>query len=312
VSTARRRARSGAKGVRGPGAVHLVDASPYVFRAWFALKTPILSPAGADVGAVLGFAGFLLRHLADHAPTHVAVAFDESLTTSFRNELYAGYKAGRETPPPELVTQLAACRAAAEVLGCATFADARYEADDLIATWCRRIARVRRPIVVVSPDKDLMQLVDGRVELLDAARGLRYGPDDVREKLGVAPAQVTDWLGLAGDPVDDIPGVPGVGAKTAAALLGRWPRLEELFDDLDGVAGSDLRGAAGLARRLAEGRALAFLSRELATVARVAPIGADTRLAALERRPIDVAQAEALFGGLGLRGLLERVRARAR
>jgi hypothetical protein len=179
VSTARRRARSGAKGVRGPGAVHLVDASPYVFRAWFALKTPILSPAGADVGAVLGFAGFLLRHLADHAPTHVAVAFDESLTTSFRNELYAGYKAGRETPPPELVTQLAACRAAAEVLGCATFADARYEADDLIATWCRRLARVRRPIVVVSPDKDLMQLVDGRVELLDAARGLRYGPDDV-------------------------------------------------------------------------------------------------------------------------------------
>lgn len=285
--------------------VHLIDASPYLFRAFFAVPESIVDPRGNPVNAVYGFANFLLRYLREQEPTHVGVAFDQSLTTSFRNDLYEGYKARRELPPADLEAQQKDCREVARALGMVTWADARYEADDLIATACRRVLRGGQRVVVVTSDKDLCQLVEDRVELFDFAREKRYGPQEVMQKLGVRPEQVPDLLGLAGDPVDDIPGVPGVGAKTAVALLEAFDDMDALYGDLEAVAELPLRGARSVASRLEQHRELAFLSRRLATVARDAP--APARMRELEWKGARRDLAEPLVERLGLQGVARRI-----
>jgi 5'-3' exonuclease len=199
--------------------VHLIDASPYLFRAFFSVPASVVDRSGRPANAVHGFASFLLRYLREERPTHVGAAFDQSLTTSFRNELYPGYKAGRELPPPDLEAQQRDCLEMARALGLVTWVDPRYEADDLIAAACASLRRGGHRVVVARSDKDLGQLVEDEVQLFDFARGLRYGPDEIVERLGVLPAQVPDLLGLAGDPVDDIPGVPGIGRKTAERVI---------------------------------------------------------------------------------------------
>jgi 5'-3' exonuclease len=293
-----------------PVTVHLIDASPYLFRAFFALPDSIRAPDGGPVNAVFGFVGFLNRYLAEERPTHLAALFDRSLTTSFRNELHAGYKAGRELPPPELERQQQSCRDVARAIGIACFDDARYEADDLIATLHARLRADGHRVVVVTSDKDLGALVDDGTVLFDFAKGLRYGPAEIAEKFGVRPDQIADYLGLAGDPVDDIPGVRGVGKKSAAALLDAFGTLDALYARLEerGKEALDalgLRGARGLARKLLAGRDDALLSRELATLARDAPVAAT--LADLERHPPARAEAEPVFAELGLAGSLARV-----
>lgn len=284
--------------------VHLIDALPYVFRAWFSVPDSLRAPDGRAVNAVHGFASFLLRYLAEESPTHVAVCFDRSLTTSFRNELYPAYKSSRELPDGELAAQLEDCEELAAALGAAVFADDRYEADDLIATLAARLRRRAAGFVVVTSDKDLAQLVDANTELYDFAKSVRYGPAEVEAKFGVRPDQIADYLGLAGDAVDDIPGVPGVGAKTAVGLLARFDHLEQLFDGLEAVSELPLRGASSLARKLEQHREAAFLSRELATVARDGP--AEAGLRELRLGAPDRARVEALCERLGF----ERLRAR--
>ena len=283
--------------------LHLIDASPYVFRAYFALPYHLRDPHGNPNNAVAGFARFLINYLAEHAPTHVGVAFDESLTSCFRNELYPEYKAQRELPPPELVAQLANCRLVARSLGCATWADERFEADDLIASVCAAQVPKGHRVVVVSSDKDLAQLVGPRVELFDAARGERYDARRVFEKLGVRPEQVPDYLGLAGDAVDNIPGVPGIGPKTAALLLGTFDDLDGLYAGLERIADLPVRGAAGLGAKLAEHRELAMLSRELATLAPEAPARGGLR--GLRRRAPRRTALEPVFERLGIARLLD-------
>ena len=297
--------RGGRTAEAATATVHLVDASPYIFRSYFSLPASITDPTGRSVAAVHGFAGFLIRLAEEEAPTHLAVAFDGSLTTSFRNEIYPAYKAQRDLPPPELEAQLADCRELARGFGAATFVDRRYEADDLIAGLCHQLRRAGHRVVVVSSDKDLCQLVSDHVELLDFARGERYDPERVRRKFGVRPAQIPDYLGLAGDPVDNIPGIRGVGKKTAAALLAELDDLEAIYQNLDRVAELPLRGARSLAARLEGGRQEAFLSRRLATLAAEAP--AATELADLAFEGADRRAVERLFGRLGFRGLLSRV-----
>ena len=284
---------------------HLVDASPYIFRAWFSLPATITDPAGRPVAAVHGFADFLLRLIREEAPTHLAVAFDGSLTTSFRNEIYPPYKAQRDLPPAELEAQLDDCRELAAALGAASFIDERYEADDLIATLCGGLLDDGHGAVVVSSDKDLCQLVGKRVELLDFARGERYDADRVRRKFGVRPDQIADLLGLAGDPVDNIPGIRGIGPKTAAALLAEFDDLEAVYAALDRVPDLPLRGARSVARRLEAGRDEAFLSRRLARLAADAPAAADA--AALEYAGADRAATRRLLERLGSRRLIDRV-----
>lgn len=285
---------------------HLVDASPYVFRAFFSVPTSLVGPDGAPVNAVHGFASFLLKLVDDEKPTHLAVAFDGSLTASFRNELYAPYKAQRELPPAELEAQYDACMEVARALGAHVAIDDRFEADDLIATWCQSLVRRGHGAVVVTSDKDLAQLVGERVELLDFARGERFDPAAVKARFGVRPDQIREFLGLAGDAVDNIPGVAGVGQKTAAALLAAFDDLDALYADLARVAELELRGARTLAAKLEAGRELAFLSRELATLSCKAPAKAGLRDLAF--RGADPALVDPLFERLGFQRLRERIR----
>jgi 5'-3' exonuclease len=292
--------------------VYLVDASPYIFRAYFSLPDSLRDPAGRPVQAVYGFASFLLKLIADERPTHLAVTFDRSLTTSFRNDLYPAYKAQRALPPPELEAQLAACEEMAAALGAATFVDAVYEADDLIAGLCERLTREGNPGVsriVVTSDKDLAQLVDERTSLYDFGKGARLTAAEVEEKFGVLPDQVADLLGLAGDSVDNIPGVPGIGKKTAAELLARFGHLEELYERLEEVRQTPgIRGGKSLYVKLKAAREIALLSKRLATVARDTPLPAGMRgLADLEYRGADRAAVEALCERLGFKSLAKRI-----
>lgn len=292
--------------------VHLIDASPYIFRAYFAMPSDYTDASGAEAGAVFGFASFLLRYLEQQRPTHIGVTFDESLNTSFRNEIYPDYKAQRELPPPELEAQQKACQEAARTLGCAAFVHDRYEADDLIATLAAPLVKGGHEVVVVTSDKDLMQLVNESTRLFDFAKEAWYDEAGVLEKLGVRPSQVADFLGLAGDAVDNIPGVPKVGPKTATALLDAFDDLEALYENLEGVAELPIRGARTLAGRLSEFRDQAFLSRELATVATDAPIPkSEGGVRGLKRKAPDLERVRTFFENLGSKGAVERVQALA-
>ena len=249
--------------------LYLIDASPLLFRAWFSMPSSLTAPDGRPINAVHGFVSALIRLAREEEPEAIVLAFDRSLNTSFRNDLYPEYKAARDLPPPELEEQ---CRLAEEVgaaFGAVCLSDERYEADDLIAGACSRwlaAGRTRRA-TVVSIDKDLCQLVTPRVELYDFPKGNRFDEDAVQEKFGVEPALLPDYQGLAGDPVDGIPGVKGVGPKSASFLVSSFGALEDVYADLERVAASGVRGAAGLAKRLEAGRELAFLSRDLARLA---------------------------------------------
>lgn len=288
-----------------PETVHLIDASPYIFRAYFSIPSSLVDPSGNPVNAVHGYANFLLGYIEEHRPTHLALCYDESLTTSFRNELYPEYKAQRDLPPAELEAQLKACQELGSALGAASYVSERFEADDLIATLCAGLRRDAHRAVIVSSDKDLTQLVEvGEVEFLDAAKGARFGPEEVRAKFGVEPEQIRDLLALAGDAVDNIPGVPRVGPKTAASLLKAMGDMDALYGRLDEVSDLPIRGAKGLAARLEEHRELAFLSRELATLSTDAPI--EWSLADLALSDVDSARLRALCDRLGFQSLPER------
>src|ERR1700682_3942275 len=191
--------------VKEPPTVILVDASPYLFRAWFSLPRSIVDPQGRPVNAVYGFASFLAKYSAEERPTHVGVTFDRHFNHSFRNDFYPPYKAHRETSPPELDAQVDPSVEVVEALGAATFIDPRYEADDLIATIIDRTGFAGTHYVIVTTDKDLTQLVSDRVTVVDPARRLRFDPAAVEAKFGVRPDQMTDYLGLVGDAVDNIP-----------------------------------------------------------------------------------------------------------
>ena len=285
--------------------LYLVDASPYLFRAHYSLPDSIKSPDGQRTGATYGFASFLLKLIADEKPTHLGVAFDRNLNGSFRNEYYPAYKAQRDEPPPEIVAQIDPSLEVSSALGAATFIDDRYEADDLIATLCAKLLPRGHRAVIVTSDKDLTQLVSDQVTLLDFGKGERYTPAEVQEKFGVRPDQITDLLALAGDPVDNIPGVPGIGRKTAADILAVFGHVEDVYARLDELRGSKLRGAQKLAAKLAEHRDIALLSKKLATVATDAPVRAGLR--DLAYHGADQDRVEQLFDRLGFKRIRDRV-----
>ena len=284
--------------------LYLVDALPYVFRAYFALPE-MVNPQGSPVQAVYGFTSFLCQLLRQEPLTHIAVAFDESLTSSFRNAFFPAYKANRELPPPDLARQLGYCQAVARALGVVVFVDPQYEADDLIGTCARQATQAGMPVVIVSNDKDLMQLVDPMVTFYDFAKGARYDSAGVKTYMGVLPEQIPDFLALQGDPVDNIPGVKGIGTKTAVSLLQTFPTVEALYAHLDQVDTLPVRGASALRRKLEVGYAAALLSKRLATIAVDAPITYEPET--LCYRGALTADIEPLFAALGFQRLQRRI-----
>lgn len=242
----------------------LVDASIYIFRAYFSLPERWHSPEGFPLNAVYGYTLFLLDLLEQVEAAPLAVAFDESLGSCFRNSIYPGYKASRELPDEALAFQLATCRTLTEVLGLSCHGGATHEADDYIATLAARHKSAAGTVTIVSRDKDLGQLLAAGDRLWDFAAGTRLDMVGFRDRFGVEPGQFADYQGLAGDKIDDIPGVPAVGAKTAAVLIRAFGDLETLADNRENLAGLGLRGAARIQRNLQEHWELALVSRQLA------------------------------------------------
>lgn len=246
--------------------VYLIDASVYIFRAYFSLPSSLTGTNGRPLNAVYGFAGFLCDFLAAATPGAVTLAFDESLTTSFRNDIYPDYKANRALPPEELEAQLRACRRLAEAAGCTCLASPRFEADDIIGTLAARTHACGGRVAIVSSDKDLTQLLAEGDMLWDYAAGRRLDAEAVRERYGVGPSQMADYLALVGDAVDNIPGVKGIGPKAAATLLQRYGGLESVLANLGSISELPLRGATRIATLIEDGRDQALLSRQLARI----------------------------------------------
>lgn len=290
------------------GTLYLVDASVYVFRAWHSMPDSFVSPDGHPTHAVYGYTGFLLTLLERARPTHIAVAFDESLTTSYRNEIYPDYKANREPAPDELKRQFKWCRDITAGLGLAWYSDPRFEADDLIGTLATSFRPEGYRVSFVSSDKDLAQLVGPDDELWDFARDRRTDYEGVRHRFGVRAEQMADFLALTGDPIDNIPGIPGVGPKTAGALLAHFGSLDELLARADEITYlSSIRGHKSLGRRVREHADAARLARRLTGIHTGAECIAPP--VDLGRRDPDLDHLDELLDGLGF-GRQYRKRAR--
>lgn len=288
---------------------YLIDASVYVFRAYYSMPDDMVDDSGNPINALYGFCRFIGDFMENVTPEYVAVLFDESLSKSFRTEIYPEYKANRDPAPPELKRQFQQCRRYVRALGIMECASPRYEADDLIGTLVTHGRTQGRPSTIVSRDKDLTQLLTKEDVFWDfSGKGkLRY--EQIPESFGVWPEQIADFLALAGDAVDNIKGVPGVGKKTASVLLEHFGSLEEIYGNLDKVHEVNVRGAKTLSTKLEAHKDDAMLARRLTGIACDAPIeNAETAMQPSAPRLGDI---NALFDeagiGMALRRQAERV-----
>ncbi|MCU1282422.1 MAG: polA, partial [bacterium] len=291
-------------------ALYLVDGSGFIFRAYHALP-PLTTKAGLSTGAVYGFTQMLIKLETDHRPSHLAVVFDAG-SHSFRNEVFAEYKANRTEPPDDLKPQFGLVRKVVETFNIPVLEAIGFEADDLIATLVRQARERGQRVVVVSSDKDLMQLVvDGKVVLHDTMKnvphGFTYGEKEVEEKFGVPPGKLADVLALMGDSVDNIPGVPGVGPKTAAALIQAYGSVENLIAHVDEIANlPGLRGAKSVGEKIKTHVEAVRLSRQLVSLDENVAVPVELDL--LRRREPDMAKLEGLLRELEFFRLLERLK----
>jgi len=245
--------------------LYLIDGSGFIFRAYYGIKSQMTRLDGTPTNAVYGYTQMLLKIVEDTDADYLAVIFDRARKT-FRNEIFSEYKSHRPPPPDDLIPQFDIIREATRAMNIPAVDMDGYEADDLIATYARQAAVRGANVTVVSTDKDLMQIVGGKIKMFDAMKNIEIGPSQVREKFGVGPEKVIDVQALAGDPSDNVPGVAGIGIKTAAQLI-------EEFGDLDGV----LKHAEDIKQpkrrqALIEQADLARISRELVTLRQDVPV----------------------------------------
>jgi 5'-3' exonuclease len=257
--------------------IYLIDASVYVFRAYHSLPADMVDRDGHPAHAVFGFARMLGDLLERARPRYMAVAFDHTneparLERCFRNRIFPAYKAHRDPMPEGLHLQFERCRQLCDHLGITALASNEYEADDLIGTCVATMRREGVRATVITRDKDMAQLIrEGDVYWDFGARN-PCSYHDIERRYGVAPERFADYLALTGDSVDNIPGIPGVGPKTAALLMKEFASLEALYADLDRVDTLKMRGAPALGSRLRAHRELAFLARQLTGIVCEVPL----------------------------------------
>lgn len=304
---------------------YLIDASIYIFRSyfglpenWYSQKSGLGLSQEGDVGqesyptqAVYGYLDFLLTLLEAESPNYIAAAFDESLGTCFRNTVYPEYKANRVLPDPALAFQLNACVEVTRLLGVTDFASKTHEADDIVGTLAKIGRESGHQIIVISGDKDLSQLIVSDDVAWDFGRGEPQDRCMVKAKLGIWPEQIADYLALVGDSIDNIPGVPGVGPKTAAALLGHFSDIETLLNAGERVAELPIRGAKQLPAKIESYREQILMSQKLTVIAEDVPMlsvknleiiknGSIESNSALMRRSIDMDKLALFCEAMGL------------
>ncbi|POW53455.1 DNA polymerase I [Candidatus Pantoea alvi] len=242
----------------------LVDGSSYLYRAYHAFP-PLTNSAGEPTGAMYGVLNMLKSLLAQYNPSHVAVVFDAKGKT-FRDELFEHYKSHRPPMPDDLRSQTAPLHEMVKAMGLPLLAVSGVEADDVIGTLALQAEKEGRPVLISTGDKDMAQLVTPNITLINTMTNTILGPEEVEQKYGVPPALIIDFLAMMGDSSDNIPGVPGVGEKTAQALLQGLGGMQSIYDNLDKVAELSFRGAKTMAAKLEQNREVAFLSYQLATI----------------------------------------------
>jgi DNA polymerase-1 len=286
--------------------VFLVDGSGYIFRAYHAIRFEPRTPDGTHVNAVYGFCGMLWKLLkemkAEERPTHLAVIFDKSEKT-FRTEMYKDYKAHRPPPPDDLIPQFPLIREAVRAFEIPCLEQAGYEADDLIATYARIACEAGATATIVSSDKDLMQLVNECVVMYDTMKDVRIGVPEVIEKFGVPPAKVIEVQALIGDSTDNVPGVPGIGVKTAAQLIGEYGDLETLLKRAGEIKQEKRRQA------LVDNAEAARISKKLVTLDNKVPI--EVPVENLGVREPDYKALINFLKAMGFRTLTQRVAEKA-
>ncbi len=243
--------------------LYIVDGSGYIFRAYYAIRH-LSNSKGLPTNAIYGFTQMLLRLLKDEHPEYLAMVFDSKEPT-FRKQEYEPYKANREVPPDDLVPQFDYIKKVVHALNIPLLEMPGFEADDIIATIAKKLVPQENPVVIVTGDKDLMQLVNHHIHLLDTMKEKRTDISGVKEKFGVSPEQVADVLALMGDTSDNIPGVPGIGPKTASQLIQQFGSLDNLYSHLEEVSGKKKED-------LKKYKAQAYLSKKLATLHEDVPI----------------------------------------
>lgn len=242
----------------------LVDGSSYLYRAYHAFP-PLTNSAGEPTGAMYGVLNMLKSLLAQYNPSHVAVVFDAKGKT-FRDELFEHYKSHRPPMPDELRAQIEPLHEMVRAMGLPLLAVSGVEADDVIGTLALEAERKGLSVLISTGDKDMAQLVTPAITLINTMSNTILGPEEVEQKYGVPPALIIDFLAMMGDSSDNIPGVPGVGEKTAQALLQGLGSMQTIYDNLDKVADLGFRGAKTMATKLEQNRDVAFLSYQLATI----------------------------------------------
>ncbi len=241
--------------------IFLVDASVYVFRAWHSVLPEMRDRDGNPAHAVFGFARFLGDLIERVRPTYMAVAFDQRRAGSYRNRIYPAYKANRERAPADLALQFEHCREVCRRLGLAVFVDPDYEADDIIGTLAALMREQGVRSAFITRDKDLAQLVRNGDLFWDFGAREQFGYHDIERHFGVRPERFADYLALTGDEVDNIPGVPGIGHRTAASLMHAFSSLDELYADLARVAAPQRASRVGVPRAAAHAHRLRSAAR---------------------------------------------------
>ena len=251
---------------------YLIDGSGYIFRAYYALPPLTRKSDGLPVGAVSGFCNMLFKLLEDakseenkERPTHFAVIFD-SARKNFRNEIYTDYKANRSEAPDDLIPQFDFIRKSVLAFNLPSIEQLNYEADDLIATYVDKINKVGAKATIVSSDKDLLQLHGKNIRVFDPMKNKFLGMEDIKQKFGVKPEQIIDVQALAGDTSDNVPGVPGIGIKTAAELINTFGTLEELLKKAHTIKQNKRR------ETLLENKDKAIISKKLVTLKKDVPV----------------------------------------
>lgn len=276
----------------------IIDGNAILHRAFHALP-PLTTKSGEPINAVYGLVSMLLRVISDLKPTHIAVCFDRPEPT-FRHKAFKSYQAQRPKTDTDLSSQFEKAKRVLAAFGILTFEKAGYEADDVIGTLA---AKTSCEVVIVTGDRDQLQLVNKRVKVYMPISGLAsaklMGEEEVKEKMGVAPALIDDYKALVGDSSDNYPGVTGVGPKTAVRLLGQFGSLDKLYDNLDKVQ-------AGVAQKLKSGRKQAALSKKLATIVTSVPV--EFNMDDLVGWDIDNPRVLSLFSEYGFKTLTERVK----
>ncbi len=280
-----------------PKHVYLIDGSGFIFRAYHAMP-PLTRPDGTPVGAVLGFTNMLLKLRQETEADHIAVVFDVARKT-FRDRIYPAYKANRPAPPDDLIPQFALVREATDAFSICRIEQEDFEADDLIATYAREAVKEGAKVTIVSSDKDLMQLVNDKVEMWDPMRERPIRANEVKEKFGVGPDKVIDVQALCGDSVDNVPGVPGIGVKTAAELINQYGDLETLLKKAGEIKQPKRR------QTLLDHAEDARISKKLVTLDDHVKL--PCKLAELEAKPIDPERLGAFLRAQNFKSLLNRL-----